>query len=138
MEEQAFIHRRRGQEPKSCCSLLPQTGRGRMMVVARCGGEDLILGPHWFMLICTFLIVIGLSVVIYGVVLNHRADVSVGAPEVTARPHWPPLCTPQMPLMTLHGRIVCAWRANSGRCFALFNQRLLTSRRRASALRGWC
>jgi len=78
-EHSAFISRRRGREQQSsCCSVLPQTGRGRMVVVARCGTEDLILGPHWFMLICTFLIVIGLSVVIYGVVLNHREEASDG------------------------------------------------------------
>ena len=47
-----------------------------MIMVARVGKEDLMLGPHWFMLLCTFAIVIGLSVVIYGVVLDDRADVS--------------------------------------------------------------
>jgi hypothetical protein len=36
---------------------------------------DIMLGPHWFMLVCTYAIVIGLSVVIYGVVLNEREAV---------------------------------------------------------------
>jgi len=47
-----------------------------MFPVMRVGNETLMIGPHWFMLLCTFAIVIGLSVVIYGVVLDDRADVS--------------------------------------------------------------
>jgi len=46
-----------------------------MFPVMRVGSETLMIGPHWFMLLCTFAIVIGLSVVIYGVVLDDRADV---------------------------------------------------------------
>ena len=70
-DTQAFIAHRSLDDRKSCCACLPR-GRGKMIILVRCGKEDLMLGPHWFMLICTFLIVIGLSVVIYGVVLNDR------------------------------------------------------------------
>jgi hypothetical protein len=40
----------------------------------RIGNEDIMLGPHYLMLMCTYIIVVGLSVVIYGVVLNQREE----------------------------------------------------------------
>jgi hypothetical protein len=59
---------------ESSCTCFPR-GRGAMIPIMSVGSESLMLGPHWFMLLCTFAIVIGLSVVIYGVVLDDRADV---------------------------------------------------------------
>lgn len=46
-----------------------------MTILARVCGENFMLGPHWCMLYCTYLVVIGVSVIIYGLVLTSRQDI---------------------------------------------------------------
>lgn len=58
------------------CSCLPKS-RGGMLTLARIGDTSLILGPHIGMLLLTYIIIITISVVIYGLVLTTRQDVEI-------------------------------------------------------------